>query len=611
MFSKALFKQSIKANGWMWLVITVAECFMLSCVMTIAGSGNISNVKDAVEDTIVQREIDASLQKRSLSYYDLGDSGLIAFDQYYVAEYPNDAKDATTYATNFDTWAASKPTQNTGESDSDYAARVATWQASMPAASTLPEKAYALAFNTWSNAMPKAFDYSSQSDYLAALTAWQAQKPTGASAAASSSFYTATLELEEATIQQAAKLGYTSDSDECKEMLGAVMYALKPSSDFNDIYTNNNETVPADYDVTSLLTHLSAGDISTYLTSDERNTYRQDRSENSSAVFLGNNMTQPATITKLLDALSKYGVSEEKYESFGYTYASIKHTAYSTEVSFQARYDYELSEINKKKAAGDYPTEADYQAAIATMKTTLTGDLSQSLLASLPTEVASAIEDVGQMDLYSLIVGSVFFKIAGLLLPIIYAIMASNNLVSSQVDSGSMAYVLSTGTKRKSVVFTQACFLALSLLAMFVCTLITSCICWSVVSVTNSGLNYGRLCLINLGAFLVLFAISGLNFFTSCYFDRTKNSLALGGGLSIFFLVATILGLFGSPVIPSVVRFDALNNFNYVSIITLFDVISITDGTTAFIWKDAILFAIGLIGYIVGSLHFEKKDLPL
>jgi ABC-2 type transport system permease protein len=611
MFSKALFKQSIKANGWMWLIITIAECFMLSCVMTIAGSGNISNVKDAVEDTIVQREIDASLKKRSLYYYDLASTGLADFDQYYVDDYPSEYQDAATYQASFAAWLAKKPTQASGESDADYQKDLATWQASMPTPATTAEKLYASNWNTWYAAMPKASDYSSTEAYQAAMTAWKAEEPTAAYVAAASSFYAATLQLKQATLEDAEKAGYADGSDESNEMLGTVMYALKPTSDFNDIFTNHNETVPADYDVTSLVKHIAAGDVTTYISSDERNTYRDDRSSNSSSIFLADNMTKAATIQKMLDALSKYGVTKEKYDTFGYTYDGVKDLAASTEVSFQARYDYELSVINKKKADGEYPSEADYQKAIATMKSSLTSDLSQSLLASLPDEVASAIEDVGQMDLYSLIVGSVFFKIAGLLLPIIYTIMASNNLVASQVDSGSMAYVLSTGTKRKSVVFTQACFLALSLLAMFTCTLITSCICWSVVSVTNTGLNYGRLCLINLGAFLVLFAISGLNFFTSCYFDRTKNSMALGGGLSIFFLVATILGLFGSPVIPSVVRFDALNNFNYVSIITLFDVISITDGTTAFIWKDAILFAVGLIGYIVGSIRFTKKDLPL
>jgi hypothetical protein len=40
-------------------------------------------------------------------------------------------------------------------------------------------------------------------------------------------------------------------------------------------------------------------------------------------------------------------------------------------------------------------------------------------------------------------------------------------------------------------------------------------------------------------------------------------------------------------------------------------VISITDGTTAFIWKFAILLALGLVGYAAGSIKFVKKDLPL
>jgi ABC-type transport system involved in multi-copper enzyme maturation permease subunit len=174
-----------------------------------------------------------------------------------------------------------------------------------------------------------------------------------------------------------------------------------------------------------------------------------------------------------------------------------------------------------------------------------------------------------------------------------------------------MAYVLSTGTKRQDVTFTQGAYLCLSLFAMFACTLVTSCICFSFVHVTGTGLTYGKLCLINLGAFLVLFAISGINFLASCYFDRSKRALAIGGGLSIFFLVCTILGLFGSPVIPSVVRFDALNYFNYASLITLFDVISIIDGTVAFLWKFAILLAIGIAGYVLGALKFKKKDLPL
>ena len=189
-------------------------------------------------------------------------------------------------------------------------------------------------------------------------------------------------------------------------------------------------------------------------------------------------------------------------------------------------------------------------------------------------------------------------------------IMAANNLISGQVDSGSMAYVLSTSTKRKTVAVTQAIYLIGSLLVMFVLTTITGCICLAIVK-EDVQLTYGKLVLLNAGAFLVLFALSGLNFFTSCWFDRSKRSMAIGGGLSIFALVAAMLGLFGSPVIPKVVRLDSLNYFNYTTIISLFDVVSIMDGNLTFLWKFAIFFVVGIIGYVAGSVKFVKKDLPL
>ena len=124
-------------------------------------------------------------------------------------------------------------------------------------------------------------------------------------------------------------------------------------------------------------------------------------------------------------------------------------------------------------------------------------------------------------------------------------------------------------------------------------------------------LNFGKIILLNLGAFIVMFAMSGLCFFASCWFNRSKRSMAIGGGLNMFFLVATMLGLFGSEVIPSIVRMDALNAFNYVSIISLFDVINILQGGTTYVWKFAILIAAGIILYFVGAKKFETKDLPL
>lgn len=529
MFSKALFKQSCKANGTMWAIITAAVCFMLACVMLISGSDSIGATVTAVEDAIINKEIDASLQSRAIAYYENEVDGMHRFDEFFVANAKNVAAD----------------------------------------------------------------------------------DPTGIKDAVTTVYVKSCDDLQSYIYAKAAAIdpAYTPQSTEAQEMLGSVMYAINPNGMFDGFYTAHGETPPEAYDVRSLVSALMLGDADAYLQSAERARYIADRSESCAAVFLAGNITLRENIDKIISELARFGVTPEKYESFGYDYGNTKRLATDTVITYRNRLDHDLRELDEKRESGELG-DAEYAAAVTEIKLALTGDIAASLLASLPQDVASALEEVGQINLYSLVVGSIFYKLAGLLLPIIFVIMASNNLIAGQVDSGSMAYVLSTSTKRKTVVFTQAVFLICSLLCMFTLTTVTGCICLAIVG-NKVSLGYGELILLNVGAFLVLFAVSGLCFCTSCWFDRSKRSMAIGGGLSIFALVAAMLGLFGSPVIPTVVRLDALNYFNYVTIITLFDAISIIDGTLTFLWKFAILAALGIIGYAVGATKFVKKDLPL
>lgn len=546
MFSKALFKQSCKANGVMWSIITFAVCFMLACVMLISGSGSIGETKNAIEDTIIQKEIDSAMEARAINYYSLSENALKVFDKEFVAAF-----DKTEYLKNV---------------------------AALMAAGETQEEAQATA---------------AQKYYRVAATKTQ----QNAKAKAESS-------------------GYAEESDEAKEILGVSMFALNPelikdrSEDLYNSYLSHEDDLLETYDVASLIAYSMTDKGEEYVDSIERKDYVSTRAEKAGSNFLAINMTSDKAVNELLKNLSSYGVTPEKYEGFGYSYEKVKKLARNTVITYGNRLEYELNELEKKFAAGEFSSEEEYKQAVEKVNADLIADISGSLLDSLPDEVSDALEDIGQADLYTLIVGSIFYKLAGLLLPIIYMIMASNNLISGQVDSGSMAYVLSTSTKRNTVAFTQAVYLVGSLLAMFLLTTATGCVCLAIVG-TEVGLGYGELVLLNLGAFLVLFALAGLNFFTSCYFDRSKRSMAIGGGLSIFALVAAMLGLFGSPVIPKVVRLDSLNYFNYTTIISMFDVVSIMEGTTAFIWKFAILLVLGIIGIIAGSVKFIKKDLPL
>ncbi len=509
MFSKSLFKQSCKANGLMWTIVTVAVCFMLCCVMLIAGNGELGETKVAIEDAVVQGELTSQTESRAINYYEITDGALKFFDERF------------------------------------------------------------------SKAMTETWNVNSA--YAVAATALE----TG--------YYA----------QLLAQNNYTADSVEGMELKGVVFYAVNPPIVSESGVPTGENQFDKFFDYESL--GVSAPDYKPYLltiANPDHKTERDKYAMTQASIFLAGNMVKPENVDLMLNELKEYGITRQKFNEFGFdNFATVKSLAENTVVDYRAKLQYRLDNN------ADNKTESEIKAELA-------AELSKGLLASLPSNVSDALKEIGSADLYGTLVGSIFFKMAGLLLPIIYMIMTSNALIAGQVDSGSMAYVLSSGTKRKAVVFTQAVFLISSIFAMFVLTTLTSVICLAIVNV-NTGLTYGKLLLINVGAFLVMFAMSGICFLTSCAFNRSKNSMALGGGLNMFFLVATMLGLFGSPVLPSIIRMKALNAFNYVSIISLFDVVSILEGGLAFLWKLAILAVVGTVCYIAGSLRFEKKDLPL
>ena len=239
------------------------------------------------------------------------------------------------------------------------------------------------------------------------------------------------------------------------------------------------------------------------------------------------------------------------------------------------------------------------------------------------------IEVMSRIDLNS-ILSDLVYKIVGVLLPMIYVMVVSNGLIVNQVNSGSMAYVLSTPTSRRKVVFTSFFFLFASLVLMYVA--ITSIALLSefiagVMRVANGGernMNVLRTVLLCYSSFAALFAISGVCFGASAFFNKSKNAIAVGGGVCVICFLCCILGLFGNKVFVSVgIGVEAMNVFNYGSLFTFIDTESVknfsyfvygnpdAEMSLSWVWETLVLLGIGIVCSIIGSVKFLKKDLPL
>ena len=69
MFSKPLFKQSIKANFTRWIIVTFASCFIVAVVILILGNLNVNKIRGSLEDLFEDSDKQADIQYKSADSY--------------------------------------------------------------------------------------------------------------------------------------------------------------------------------------------------------------------------------------------------------------------------------------------------------------------------------------------------------------------------------------------------------------------------------------------------------------------------------------------------------------------------------------------------------------
>lgn len=293
-----------------------------------------------------------------------------------------------------------------------------------------------------------------------------------------------------------------------------------------------------------------------------------------------------------------------------------------------AQSDLELSVEGFEEAAdalseGDisldtYVHQFEYTYALGNIKGCFTGeDLNMEDLMNTMFETmgisSDIIETLGSMDMTTML-NQMYFTVMGLLPIFLFIVIVANSLFVDQVDKGSMAYVLSTPTKRSAIVITQSVFLVAAplLIIAIVCVMriLSSFVFFDEVNVPGIIMLYT-------GMYVLVEAVAGICYFGSCFFNRSRSSMAFGGGITVWFFLASLLGMFGSSDLVNMgMGVKELGIFNKLTLVGLYDIkaletVGTGDVNIDFVWKLIVLAVTAAVFYAAGAVRFQKKDLPL
>ncbi|HEX7055963.1 MAG TPA: ABC transporter permease subunit [Bacilli bacterium] len=221
------------------------------------------------------------------------------------------------------------------------------------------------------------------------------------------------------------------------------------------------------------------------------------------------------------------------------------------------------------------------------------------LIDSMPEGVGRALGLNGYDSAEAFISGEYY----GLILVLILAIMSVQlavRLMARMIDRGSMAYLLSAPTTRGKVAFTQASVLTTGLFIMMAVTTLAGFVgkAWFLRDYEFAGVRFIEL---NVAAFLLFFAVSGIAFLVSALSNDEKKAFSVSGFITFGFFSLDILAKLS----------DQVAWMKHITIFTLYKPGEIIHGTADVAESFAVLAAIGLVSYGLAIVLFRRRDLPL
>lgn len=186
-----------------------------------------------------------------------------------------------------------------------------------------------------------------------------------------------------------------------------------------------------------------------------------------------------------------------------------------------------------------------------------------------------------------------------LVFPFIYTSVTANRVMAKHVDSGSMAYILATPNTRNKVAFTQAVYLIISTITMFL-VLFGIAVLMS-TSMWPGMLKIGLFLALNIVTLSATLVVGGISFMFSCIFSDVRYSLAFGVGIPLLFVVFRMVHSLS----------DKIDWLKYLSVYTLVNIDKILSGGTYALFATLILLVTSAVLFAAGIIIFNKKSLVI